>query len=65
MIQPCRQLLVMAALVAAGFLLFARTLSGEKTVLAHLTGLVIAALAPKTICRPGHDDGLPLTGATH
>lgn len=36
MIRPCRQLLVMAALVAATFLLFARTLYGKKSCVGPL-----------------------------
>jgi hypothetical protein len=49
--------------VVAALLPFAVALSSEKTVAAHLIGLVIAASATKAIRWPGRGDGLFPAGA--
>ena len=53
----------LAAGLAALLLPFLVALSPEKAVSAHLIGLVISALAAKSIWWPGRGDGLLLAGA--
>jgi hypothetical protein len=55
--------IILVAGAAAVLLPFVVALSPEKAVAAHLMGLVIAALAAKSIWRAGPSDGLLLTGA--
>jgi hypothetical protein len=61
---PRHELFVVALVAAAAAVLlpFVTTLSGEKAVAAHLIGLVMAAVAAKSIWLPGRGDGMLLTG---
>ncbi|KAA9005760.1 hypothetical protein [Histidinibacterium aquaticum] len=65
LIHPDQRVLAATIVVGAVAVLlpFVVSLTPEKAIAAHLMGLMIAAIAAKSIWRPGDGDGLLLSGA--